>query len=51
MLWFAIPSYFPFQFFLRYPDFKKQKLRCEWAGEIKNMIIILKGFIKQSVIE
>ena len=38
MLWFAIPSYSPFQYFLRYRDFKKQKLRCEWAGEIKNMI-------------
>ena len=45
---FVVPN-FSFWYFLRYPDDKKQKLRCEWAREIKKKIIILEGFIKQPV--
>ena len=31
-------SQFPFWYFLRHPDIKKQKLRCEQAGEIKKIL-------------
>ena len=38
-------SQLPFWYFLRHPDIKKQKLRYEWACEVKKiwLIIILKG--------
>ena len=46
----AVPNS-PFWYFMRHPDFKKQRLHYEWAHEIKKSLSFLKGFIKQSIIE
>ena len=45
-------SYFPFWYFLHYPDIDKQKWGCEWASKTKKwLMIILKYFLEQPVIK